>query len=103
MFLDAPHVLSPADIASSFNTPEELGASEAAEVDPALQPRGWWKADPERKQTIGIEASVTLLRDVLQKDRYVVSYQFPTGAGPVIAFSDLRPIQSVLQGVFGFR
>ncbi|TCD66755.1 hypothetical protein EIP91_000996 [Steccherinum ochraceum] len=67
-------------MASSFNTPEELGASEAAEVDPALQPRGWWKADPERKQTIGIEASIALLRDVLQKDRYEGVFGFSQGA-----------------------
>lgn len=80
VFLDAPHVLSPADIASSFNTPEELGASEAAEVDPALKPRGWWKADPERKQTIGIEASITLLRDVLKKDHYDGVFGFSQGA-----------------------
>lgn len=73
VFLDAPHVLSPADLAETFNTTEELGAAEAEESDPALQPRGWWKVDRGRMKMNGIEASLDLLRDTLQKDRYVVS------------------------------
>jgi len=70
VFLDAPHILTPADIANSFNSPAEMGAAEQNDVDPALLPRGWWKADPERKRSDGIEASITLLRDVLHKDHY---------------------------------
>ena len=64
-------------MAETFNTTEELGAAESsdsqADVDPALQPRGWWRPDPERKKTNGIELSLTLLRDVLSKDHYEVS------------------------------
>lgn len=72
VFLDAPHVLTPVDLAESFNTPEELGAPEAAEQDPALAPRGWWKVDRGRTKMIGIEASLDLLRDTLSKDQYEV-------------------------------
>ena len=92
VFLDAPHVLSPADLAETFNTPEELGASDAADPDPAMQPRGWWKVDRTRTKLTGIEASFELLRDTLKKDRYVVSgVRFLSLCSP-----DLP------QGVFGF-
>jgi hypothetical protein len=70
--VDAPHILTPADMASTFNTPEELGASEASDTDPALAPRAWWKTNPERTQTIGAEASFEMLRDILSKDHYDV-------------------------------
>lgn len=76
VFLDAPHVLSPVDLAETFNTTEELGAAESSsstDVDPALQPRGWWRPDPERIKTNGIELSLVMLRDVLAKDHYEVS------------------------------
>lgn len=72
VFLDAPHVLSPVDLAESFNTPEELGAPEAVESDPALQPRGWWKVDRSRTKMTGLEDSLALLRDTLKKDHYDV-------------------------------
>ncbi|KIP03719.1 hypothetical protein PHLGIDRAFT_129970 [Phlebiopsis gigantea 11061_1 CR5-6] len=80
VFLDAPHVLSPADLAETFNTAEELGAAEAEESDPALQPRGWWKVDRGRTKLNGIEASLDLLRDTLNKDRYVGVFGFSQGA-----------------------
>lgn len=76
VFLDAPHVLSPADLAETFNTPAELGASDAADPDPAMQPRGWWKVDRTRTKLTGIEASFDLLRDTLKKDHYVVCVTF---------------------------
>lgn len=74
VFLDGPHVLSPVDLAETFNTTEELGAADASasDVDPALKPRGWWHPDPERKKTKGIEASLIMLRDILAKDHYEV-------------------------------
>lgn len=80
VFVDAPHVLSPADLARAFNTPEELGAPEATETDPALTPRAWWKSDAQRTQTIGAEASFELLRDVLSKDHYDGVFGFSQGA-----------------------
>lgn len=73
VFLDAPHILTPVDLAQSFNTPEDLGAAEASETDPALMPRAWWKTDLQRTKTIGAETSLELLRDVLSKDHYEVS------------------------------
>ncbi|EKM53368.1 uncharacterized protein PHACADRAFT_259693 [Phanerochaete carnosa HHB-10118-sp] len=77
VFLDAPHVLSPVDLAESFNAPEELGTSETAESDPALQPRGWWRS---RTNLVGIEDSLVLLRDTLRKDHYDGVFGFSQGA-----------------------
>ena len=78
VFIDAPHVLTPVDLAEAFRSSEsessslnELGAQEAStDSDPALAPRGWWKADAARRKTIGIEDSILQLRDVLNKDHY---------------------------------
>lgn len=98
VFLDAPHVLSPVDLAETFNTTEELGAAEASEVDPALKPRGWWHPDPDRKKTRGIEDSLIMLRDILAKDHYEVSQM------TLFIDSKYALISSNLkQGVFGFR
>lgn len=82
VFLDAPHILTPVDIANSFSTSlDELGAAEAAtDDDPALAPRGWWKTDAARTQTIGLEESLLFLRDVLQKDHYDGIFGFSQGA-----------------------
>ena len=73
MWLDAPHVLSPADLAETFNTPADLDAAEAeGDPDPAMAPRGWWKVDAKRTNTVGVEASFDLIRDVLHKDHFDV-------------------------------
>ncbi|GBE80767.1 hypothetical protein SCP_0304860 [Sparassis crispa] len=81
VFIDGPLVLSPVDIAKAFSTSvEESGASEASTQDPALAPRGWWRAEPGSRQTFGLEDSLTLLRDVLQKDHYDGVFGFSQGA-----------------------
>jgi hypothetical protein len=76
VFIDAPHVLLPADLAASFGPATDLsslGAGEAeADGDAALRPRAWWKTNPERTMMIGVEDSLAALRDVLRKDRYEV-------------------------------
>jgi len=83
VFVDGPIVLQPADIPSNWGVPlEALGAAEAAaaEEDPALTPRGWWRANPDRTSTSGLEDSITLLRDVLKRDRYEGIFGFSQGA-----------------------
>lgn len=74
VFVDAPHVLTPADLAETFGTPEELGAAEGADADPSLAPRGWWKVDAKREHLRGIEETFAMLRDLLAKDTYAVSW-----------------------------
>lgn len=74
VFINAPHILLPADLAATFGPLEALGAGEASveAEDPALLPRAWWRANRERTMTIGIEESITLLRDILHKNQFDV-------------------------------
>ncbi|KAF8141202.1 serine hydrolase FSH [Boletus edulis] len=72
VFIDAPMVLQPVDL--DGYTPNELGSSavNAATSDPALIPRGWYMANPDRTASKGLEEALQTLRDVLLRDRYVV-------------------------------
>lgn len=89
-------VLQPVDL--DGYTPNALGASEVTTTtsDPALTPRAWYQPNPDRTVGKGLEGALQTLKDVLLRDRYVVSF-------------DLRfPLQKmwsthVPQGVFGFR
>ncbi|KAI0724157.1 FSH1-domain-containing protein [Fomitopsis betulina] len=86
VFVDAPHVLTPVDMAILTSTSPEssldnLGAAEAAEeTDPALAPRGWWRVNETHTQTNGLEESLATLRDVLAKDHYEGVFGFSQGA-----------------------
>ncbi|KAL4079240.1 serine hydrolase FSH [Scleroderma citrinum] len=84
VFLDGPIVLQPIDLDgdSSNASLSALGASEAAVTssDPTLVPRAWWKANPERTVARGLEESLVVLRDVLQRDRYDGVFGFSQGA-----------------------
>ena len=78
VFVDAPHVLTPVDMAvltssSPESSLDNLGAAEATEeTDPALSPRGWWRVNATHTLTNGLEDSLATLRDVLAKDHYEV-------------------------------
>lgn len=78
VFVDAPHVLTPVDMAvltssSPESSLDNLGAAEATEeTDPALAPRGWWRVNATHTLTNGLEDSLATLRDVLAKDHYEV-------------------------------
>ena len=58
-------------------TLDTLGASEAsaASEDPALKPRAWYKSDPTRTRTDGLEESLTFLRDTLKAQRFEVRHE----------------------------
>ncbi|KAI0643450.1 FSH1-domain-containing protein [Trametes meyenii] len=96
VFVDAPHVLAPADLAAAFqstsesSTLEDLGAAEAGtETDPALAPRGWWFADATRTKTTGLEDSIMHLREYLLKDHYDGIFGFSQGACMATIFAAL--------------
>ena len=77
MFLDAPIVLHPVDLADAFGTDlSSLGASEASQEDPALLPRGWWKANKDRTSSEGLESTVEYLRDTVKDQKFDVSLLF---------------------------
>lgn len=79
--------MNPVDIADVFspgNNPDSFGAREGVE-DPSLTPRGWWyKADAGRSDNGGLEISIATLKEVLAKDRFVVSLGFPRYTGPYV-------------------
>ncbi|SRR5229473_1314604 len=74
VFIDAPHVLEPVDLTGHGITLDTLGASEAsaASEDSALKPRAWYKTDPTRTRTDGLEESLAYLRDTLRTQRFEV-------------------------------
>ncbi|KAF8912681.1 FSH1-domain-containing protein [Mucidula mucida] len=89
VFLDGPIVLQPVDLfgASSSNETStegrlaELGASEAgATDDPALKPRGWYKANHDKTKAIGLEDSLVLLRETLKERKFDGVFGFSQGA-----------------------
>lgn len=69
VFVDAPHILNPVDIADAFGSTNHTESAGAPE-DPALRPRGWWT---KGKKYRGLEESIALLKEMLINDRYVVS------------------------------
>ena len=73
VFVDGPMVLQPVDL-DGF-TSNALGACEATTAisDPALTPRGWYKANPDRTVANGLEDALQTLKNVLLQDHYVVS------------------------------
>ena len=78
VFVDAPHVLMPVDLTGHGATSlDAFGAAEAsmASDDPARMPRGWWKTDPTRTRTDGLEESLAFLRDLLRTQRFEVRLQ----------------------------
>jgi hypothetical protein len=73
VFVDAPHVLQPADLAATFGTAAfDSDAAPDADGDPALLPRAWWKTDATRSTSIGLEESLAALREVLRGARFDV-------------------------------
>ncbi|KAH8115261.1 FSH1-domain-containing protein [Phellopilus nigrolimitatus] len=79
VFVDAPHVLQPADLAG-FST-SALGAGDAPSApSPAETPRGWWRTNPERTRYDGVAESLAALRDVLAQDTFEGVFGFSQGA-----------------------
>ena len=76
MFVDAPHILEPADLSglssNALNASEASAAGESKPKDPSEIPRGWWRSNPERTKYQGATESLGVLRDMLAKDQYEV-------------------------------
>ncbi|KAI0300429.1 serine hydrolase FSH [Multifurca ochricompacta] len=83
VFVDAPHVLLPVDLTGHGTTSlDTFGAVEASATseDPTLKPRGWWRTDPTRTRTDGLEESLAHLRDILNGQRFEGVFGFSQGA-----------------------
>ncbi|KAF9269458.1 FSH1-domain-containing protein [Marasmius fiardii PR-910] len=76
VFLDAPHVLKPVDLFG--DTPDSLDSSS----DPASTPRGWWKFEDSAKTvSVGLEETLSLIRDTLNASKFDGILGFSQGAG----------------------
>lgn len=75
VFVDAPHVLEPVDLTGHGITFDTFEGVSAASEDPALKPRAWYKAEPTRTRTDGLEESLAYLRDTLKSQRFEVRRQ----------------------------
>ncbi|KAA1476507.1 FSH1-domain-containing protein [Dentipellis sp. KUC8613] len=104
VFVDAPVVLYPADLAETFGTAAPstddasnsgdlaaLGAAEAtaAADDPKLTPRAWWKANAARTKTDGMDESVVWLRDLLKEQKFDGIFGFSQGAAMAVILAGL--------------
>ncbi|TFY76851.1 hypothetical protein EWM64_g7162 [Hericium alpestre] len=108
VFVDAPIVLHPADLAETFGTTVEdtsnlaaLGAGEAsAETDdPLLTPRGWWKTDVTGSKTTGMEESLEFFKGLLKDQHFDAVFGFSQGAamGAILA---ALPSGSIAESLF---
>jgi Serine hydrolase (FSH1) len=73
VFIDAPHVLVPADLPG--HSLEWLQAAESVAMtkgDSSLTPRAWWKSNSEKSVCIGLEQSLLFLRDILREATFQV-------------------------------
>jgi hypothetical protein len=70
-------VLEPVDLTGHGITLDTFGdpGMSAASEDPALKPRAWYRTDPTRTRTDGLEESLTYLRDILKTQRFEVRNQ----------------------------
>ncbi|TFY58271.1 hypothetical protein EVG20_g8221 [Dentipellis fragilis] len=104
VFVDAPIVLYPADLAETFGTAAPstddasssgglaaLGAAEAtaATDDPKLTPRAWWKANAARTKADGMDESVVWLRDLLKEQKFDGIFGFSQGAAMAVILAGL--------------
>ncbi|KAG6872513.1 hypothetical protein C0995_009203 [Termitomyces sp. Mi166 len=73
VFVEAPHILQPADLPGS--SAASFGAAEATNgaADPTLTPRAWWKVNPDKTVAYGLSESLAVIRDVLKTRRFDVS------------------------------
>ncbi|KIY62108.1 FSH1-domain-containing protein [Cylindrobasidium torrendii FP15055 ss-10] len=77
-FLDGPLVLQPADMPGD---PKELGSEASTNTDdPALTPRGWYKAGQGVKSALAIEESLALVKKTLKEKHYDGIFGFSQGA-----------------------
>ncbi|PPQ67957.1 hypothetical protein CVT26_005837 [Gymnopilus dilepis] len=84
VFINAPHVLQPADL---FSSPQSLDSEAPASVaetqsNPETALRGWWTANRDKDKTVmsGLRESILLVRDVLKEQRFDGVFGFSQGA-----------------------
>ena len=67
VFINAPHILLPADLEAPSEELVEL------QSNPDTAMRGWWTANKERTKVTGLQESLRVIKDVLRSQRFDVS------------------------------
>lgn len=70
VFVDAPHILLPAELDAPS---EELIALQS---NPETAMRGWWTANEDRTKITGLQESLLVIKDVLKSQRFDVSLTY---------------------------
>ncbi|CAE6437446.1 unnamed protein product [Rhizoctonia solani] len=81
VFLDAPIMLQPADMPQGVASVEALDTIKAAPEEPELQPRAWWKANPDRTVYYHLPETIEYLKNYLKDQRFNGVFGFSQGAG----------------------
>jgi len=93
VFVDAPNVLQPVDVAgkSWADSLASFGAAEAAEAtqDPSLTPRAWWRYNADKTVAVGLKDSIGYVRDILRTRRFHGVLGFSQGAAFAVLLSAL--------------
>ncbi|KAG6885046.1 hypothetical protein C0993_006373 [Termitomyces sp. T159_Od127] len=66
VFIDAPHVLRPADLPGSSAASFCAAEATSTVADPTLTPRAWWKVNPDKTASYGLSESLAFIRDILK-------------------------------------
>ncbi len=85
MFVDAPHIIQPADLRANASQ-TELGAFNPADG----QPRRWYDVYRDLTRAIGLDESLVMLRDILKQRTFDVC-RFPHQTCIIKAFSHTYP------------
>jgi len=84
VFIDAPHILKPADIfprqSSILDAENQNNQADTEETDPSSLARAWWTYDRERSKAVGLEESLVYIRDILRGRKFDGVLGFSQGA-----------------------
>lgn len=94
VFLNAPHILLPAELFGSptrFDsvTQGEVPSEADTQVDPDLALRAWWRKNKEGTEARGLAESIMYIREVLREGRYDGIFGFSQGAAFAAVISAL--------------
>jgi len=74
VYVDAPNVLVPADV-------KVFGEEDKTESDESMATaRGWWRTNPERTSSVGLDKSLEVLKELLRGSRFDAVLGFSQGA-----------------------
>jgi len=67
------HILQPVDLDFGGQYASAFETEAVQSTDPALAPRGWWRANADKTGLTGLEESFAVVKETLQGSRFDVS------------------------------